>query len=163
MRYAGLKKNDVVDCDSGICVSLWTQGCPHHCYGCHNPNTWSFDGGYEVPTDIRGQIIKAINDNGIKRDFSVLGGEPLCSENVEFVDDIVSGVRTAYPDIKIYLWSGYTIEELQEKRNKDTHLDNILKNIDILIEGRYKDELRDITLKLRGSPNQRILYQGKDF
>lgn len=78
MRYAGLKKNDIVDCEEGICVSLWTQGCPFHCKGCHNPETWDFMGGMKVPHSIFKEINKAINENGIQRNFSVLGGEPLC-------------------------------------------------------------------------------------
>ena len=75
------------------------QGCPHHCPGCFNPETWDFDGGKELPTDIRGQIIKAICANGITRNFSVLGGEPLCDENGVEVENIILGVRAACPNI----------------------------------------------------------------
>ena len=78
VKYANLIKNDVVN-GEGICVSLWTQGCPFRCPGCHNPETWSFEDGIDVPNDLKGQIVKAISDNGITRNFSVLGGEPLCS------------------------------------------------------------------------------------
>ena len=152
--------NDIVD-GTDVCVSLWMQGCPIKCQGCHNSSIWDFNGGYEIPTDIRGHIIKAICANGIIRNFSVLGGEPLCQENVQDVDDIISGVRIAYPEIKIFLWTGYTLEQLKEQKNK--HIDNILSNIDVLIDGPYIESLRDITLELRGSANQRILYKGKDF
>lgn len=163
MRYADLKFNDIANCDEGICVSLWTQGCPFHCADCHNPETWNPNGGKEVPTDIKGQIIKAISDNGIMRNFSVLGGEPLMKENLAFVNSITQAVRVAYPNIKIYLWTGYTIEQLNGLRVNNTDLDSILKTIDVLIDGLYIKEKRDITLKLRGSSNQRILYKGKDF
>lgn len=159
-RYAKIMTNDIVD-GTDICVSLWMQGCPIKCQGCHNSSIWDFNGGYEIPTDIRGHIIKAICANGIIRNFSVLGGEPLCQENVKDVDDIISGVRIAYPEIKIFLWTGYTLEQLKEQKNK--HIDNILSNIDVLIDGPYIESLRDITLELRGSANQRILYKGKDF
>ena len=159
-RYAKIMTNDIVD-GTGVCVSLWMQGCPIKCQGCHNSSIWDFNGGYEIPTDIRGHIIKAICANGIIRNFSVLGGEPLCQENVQDVDDIISGVRIAYPEIKIFLWTGYTLEQLKEQKNK--HIDNILSNIDVLIDGPYVESLRDITLELRGSANQRILYKGKDF
>ena len=154
MRYAGLNKNDFTN-GEGICVSLFVQGCIRHCPGCFNPQTWDFNGGHEVPYDIKGEIIKAISANGIMRNFSILGGEPLCEPNAEFVLQIITAVRAAYPTIKIYLWTGYTLEELKEKHNDI--IDKILDNITYLIDGPYVQELRDITLPLRGSSNQRII------
>ena len=154
MKYAGLIENDFTDGD-GVTVSLWTQGCPHHCSGCQNPETWDFDGGHQVPDDLRGQIIKAISANGITRNFSVLGGEPLCEQNLDFVLNIVTSVRTAYPNIKIYIWSGYTFKELIDKQ--DERIINILKQCNILIDGKYDETLRDTTLPLRGSSNQQII------
>ena len=159
-RYAGLITNDFAN-GTGTCVSFWTQGCPHHCPSCQNPETWDFQGGEEVPTDIRGQIIKAICANGITRNFSVLGGEPLCDENLDEVDKIITGVRTAYPQIKIFVWTGYILEELKEKKNDK--INHILSQIDVLIDGPFIQAERDITLELRGSRNQRILYRGVDF
>jgi len=159
-RYAGLIKNDFAN-GTGTCVSFWTQGCPHHCPGCQNPETWSFNGGKEVPTDIRGQIIKAICANNITRNFSVLGGEPLCEENLEEVDKIITSVRAAFPQIKIFVWTGYLLEDLKKKHNDK--INHILSQIDVLIDGPYIDAERDITLELRGSRNQRVLYQGLDF
>ena len=159
-RYAGLITNDFAN-GTGVCVSFWTQGCPHKCPGCHNPETWDFDGGKELPTDIKGQIIKAICANGIIRNFSILGGEPLCPQNLEEVDNIITSVRTAFPHIKIFIWTGYTLEELQKIKN--FHIINILSQIDVLIDGLYKEDEKDITLELRGSKNQRILYRGIDF
>ena len=159
-RYAGLITNDFAN-GTGTCVSFWAQGCPHHCPSCQNPETWDFQGGKEVPTDIRGQIIKAICANGITRNFSVLGGEPLCDENLDKVDKIITSVRTAYPQIKIFVWTGYILEELKEKKNDK--INHILSQIDVLIDGPFIQEERDITLELRGSRNQRILYRGVDF
>ena len=159
-RYAGLITNDFAN-GTGTCVSFWTQGCPHHCPSCQNPETWDFQGGKEVPTDIRGQIIKAICANGITRNFSVLGGEPLCDENLDEVDKIITGVRTAYPQIKIFVWTGYILEELKEKKNDK--INHILSQIDVLIDGPFIQAERDITLELRGSRNQRILYRGVYF
>lgn len=155
MRYAGLNCNDFAD-GGGVCVSLWTQGCPHRCSGCHNPETWDFDGGKAVPADLHWQIIKAISANNIVRNFSILGGEPLCEQNLDFVLDIVSNVRTAYPNIEIYIWSGYTLDELLTK--KDKRIKQILNQCNWLIDGRYDEKLRDITLPLRGSSNQRIIH-----
>ena len=159
-RYSKIMKNDIVD-GIGICVSLWMQGCHKKCFNCHNPQTWDFNGGYELPSDIRGELIKDISENGIKRNFSILGGEPLCPENLKDIDNIVTGVRMAYPHIKIFIWTGYTLEELYQQNN--FHIINILNQIDVLIDGPYIDAQRDITLYLRGSKNQRVLYKGKDF
>lgn len=154
MKYAGLMENDFSD-GCGVCVSLWTQGCPHHCPGCHNPETWDFNGGYDVPDDIRGEIVKAISANGITRNFSILGGEPLCKENIDFVLSVITAVRTAYPNIKIYIWSGYTFAELMTQHNPK--IIEILKQANYLIDGKYIEKLRDTTLPLRGSSNQEII------
>lgn len=154
MKFAGLMENDFADGEN-ICVSLWTQGCPFHCPECQNPQTWDFDGGHQVPDDLRGRIIKAISANGITRNFSVLGGEPLCEQNLDFVLNIITAVRIAYPDIKIFLWTGYTYQQLKER--KDERIEKILKQINTLIDGRYDKDLRDTTLKLRGSSNQNII------
>ncbi len=159
-KYAGLITNDFAN-GIGTCVSFWAQGCPHHCSGCQNPETWDFNGGHDLPTDIRSQIVKAICTNGITRNFSVLGGEPLCEENLEEIDQIITSVRTAYPHIKIFVWTGYTLEELQKEKN--LHIISILSQIDVLIDGPFIQAERDITLELRGSRNQRILYRGVDF
>lgn len=159
-KYAGLNTNDFAN-GQGVCVSYFTQGCPHHCQGCFNPETWDFQGGLDRPDDIRGQIIKAICANGITRNFSVLGGEPLCDENLEDVENIIIGVRTAFPNIKIFVWTGYTLEQLVIKNNE--HINNILKYIDVLIDGPFIESQKDLTLELRGSKNQRILHKGIDF
>lgn len=159
IRLAGIKENDIVD-GEGVCVSVWTQGCPHQCYGCHNPETWDFKGGdlYEQEVVIQ-DVLTLISKNGIQRNLSILGGEPFCEENADFSIRLAAAAHEMYPNCTIYCWTGYTIEEL-EKLYK---LDILLKDIDILIEGRYIDAQRDITLKFRGSPNQRILYKGKDY
>lgn len=155
MRIAGLKLNDCID-GEGISVSLWTQGCPHRCPGCHNPETWNFEGGYEDETNnLRGEIIKALTANGIKRNFSILGGEPLCRENVEDILTIISCVKAALPDTKIYLWTGYTYEYLMTLNNK--YINDILSKIDVLIDGPFIQEQRDLSLYLRGSRNQRVI------
>ena len=90
-----------------------------------------------------------------------MGGEPLCPENIEEVKNIILGVRTVFPQIKIFVWTGYTLEELQKQ--KDENINLILSSIDVLIDGKYKQEERDLTLKLRGSRNQRILLKNVDF
>lgn len=157
MRLAAIKYNDIVDCEEGICVSLWMQGCSLHCPKCQNPQTWDFNGGFEMPIDeVISTILLKINENGIHRDFSVLGGEPLAPLNIEWTLEILKAVRSAYPNIKIYLWTGYDFTKtLMPKQIADL--------VDVIIDGPYIDKERDITLPLRGSRNQRILRKGEDF
>ena len=162
MRYAGLIENDFA-AGKGVCVSFWTQGCPHRCPGCHNPQTWDFDGGEELPRDILNKIDRAIKANGIQRNFAVLGGEPLCPENLNMVYTVLDHVRQKFPGITIYLWTGYTLEELKKQDYYNSILKSLLDLVNVLIDGPYIAEERDITLPLRGSRNQRILYKGKDF
>ena len=154
IRLAGIEPNDTAN-GEGVCVSVFLQGCPHHCPGCHNPETWDFDGGekYVIDDAIAG-ILKLIRANDIQRNLSILGGEPLCPENIEFTELLAAAAKKQYPNIKIFCWTGYVLEELDE---------NKLINIDVLIDGPYQAENRDITLPLRGSSNQRVLYNGIDF
>lgn len=155
MRIAGLLKNDMVD-GVGFSVSLWTQGCPFRCQGCHNPETWDALGGTIVNRDkLIDEILTSLYSNGVQRNFSVLGGEPLYAQNCGDVNVIVSAVRAAYPNIKITVWTGYTWEKLRELNNPD--VENILKQIDILIDGQFELDKRDVTLWLRGSSNQRVI------
>lgn len=154
VRYAGLIENDIVD-GKGFSVSFWTQYCPHKCKGCHNPETWSKDGGILIDyNSLLNKIIKAINANGIIRNFSVLGGEPLCPENINLVNNLIKDIKTTYPQILIYCWTGYTIEELTDNFE---NIPEVLNNIDVLIDGRFILEKRDVSLHLRGSSNQRVI------
>ena len=154
MRYAGIIKNDIAN-GQGICVSFFVQGCEFKCPHCHNPQTWDFNGGYEFTQKTMDDIITALQANGIQRNFSVLGGEPLHPDNLFLTNLVVSEVRKVFPNIKIYLWTGYTYEVLLERKEK--LLQNILENVDVLIDGPFIWEQRNITLPLRGSINQRII------
>ncbi len=161
MKYAAIKENDIVD-GEGICVSFWTQGCPFRCKGCHNPETWSFDGGIEEDENtLLNKILYLIDKNNVQRNLSILGGEPLCKQNREFVAKLVIATKRRFPNIKIFLWTGYEIEFL--KNINDSNIKTILKNIDTLIDGPFIEEQRDISLKLRGSKNQRVLDKNKIF
>lgn len=158
LRIAALNKNDFIN-GEGVSVSLWMQGCPHHCKGCHNPEQWDFNGGKSVEIEnLLNEIYEAITANNIQRNFSILGGEPLAQRNIENTLEILAKIKQKFPTIKTYVWTGYTLEELLSLYDK-----NIFDNIDTLIDGRFILEERDITLKLRGSRNQRILQKGIDF
>ena len=154
MRYAGLIKDDTA-AGPGLCVTFFTQGCPHRCAGCHNPETWDFKGGLEFHPKIINEIIEALSNRNIQRNFCIMGGEPLCAENEFLTLLLIIEVKKQLPNTPIYLWTGYTIEELLTKPNTKTI--DILKSIDFLIDGRYEQKLNDATLKMRGSSNQRII------
>ena len=111
MQYAGLIKNDIA-AGEGINLTFFVQGCPIHCPGCHNPQTWDFSGGKELTADIIADIIRSIGANGIKRNLSIMGGEPLCQENIFLTQMLIGNVKEKYPNIKIYLWTGYVYEDL---------------------------------------------------
>ena len=153
MRYAGLIKDDTA-AGPGLCVTFFTQGCPHRCAGCHNPETWDFNGGMEFHPDIIKEIVDALTDREIKRNLCIMGGEPLCPENEFLTMLVVLEVKARVPDLQIYLWSGYTLDELMHrgKRVKD-----ILQQVDFLIDGRFEEKLKDTSLKMRGSSNQQII------
>lgn len=154
MKYMGYMPNDFIN-GEGVSVSLWVSGCPLKCKGCHNPESWDPNYGYDVPNDLVDKLIKALFDNNIERNLSILGGEPLCEDNRHFIKDIIEKIKTKYPEIKIYLWTGYTLNELMEFDNEDILY--ILNHINVLIEGRFDIEQRDVTLSLRGSKNQNIV------
>ena len=154
MRYAGIIKNDVA-AGQGVCVSFFVQGCDFHCKGCHNPQTWDFEGGYEFTQETINNIITALKANGVQRNFCVMGGEPLHPDNRFLTNLVISEVKKVYPDIKVYLWTGYVYENLVDKDEK--LLQNIFRNVDVLIDGPFIMEERDITLPMRGSRNQRII------
>lgn len=111
MRYAGLNKNDM-SAAPGVSVSFFVQGCPHHCKGCHNPETWNFNGGKEFTCNILNEIVESLSANGISRSLAIMGGEPLCEQNIFLTLLVVKTVKEKYPDIKIYIWSGYTYDYL---------------------------------------------------
>ena len=153
MKYAGLIKNDF-SAAPGVSVSFFTQGCPHRCLGCHNPDTWDYDSGKEFTPEILDEIIEALNANNIKRSFCVLGGEPLCAENEFLTLLVIKTVKEKQPNTPIYIWTGYRYEELARRGG---HMKQILDMADVLIDGPYIESLRDITLEMRGSSNQRII------
>ena len=154
MRYASINFNDITAAP-GLCVTVFLQGCPHHCPGCHNPTTWDFNGGEEFTAETMTEIIEGLNAQNIQRNLCIMGGEPLAPQNTFLTNMIINEVKARYPDIKIYVWTGYTYEEIQLLC--DSHVKHILEQADYLIDGRYIEELRDITLEMRGSSNQRII------
>ena len=157
MKYAGMIKNDFAAAP-GVCCTFFVQGCDRHCPGCHNPEAQDFSGGREFTPEVLNEFIQAITANGLKRSVCIMGGEPLAPANRFLTLLICKTVREKFPDIKIYIWSGYTIEELVEEV-ADKKLQSIIDGTyaDFIIDGPYIQEQRDITLFMRGSANQRII------
>lgn len=156
MKYNSIVFNDTANAP-GVCVSVYLQGCPHHCDGCFNPETWDFEGGKEFSYETLESILTGLTANGINRSLCILGGEPLCEDNIFLTYLILDTVKRRLPGTKIYIWTGYTIEQLRNRA--DSKIRSILSGnyADVLIDGPYIKELRDITLPMRGSSNQRVL------
>lgn len=170
MRYASIRKMDISN-GEGIGVSLFVQGCPIHCKGCFQPETWDFLGGKEYTVEQKSQIFDLLKPNYITR-FSILGGEPLAKQNIWELFLLCSQIKDIFPNKEIWLWSGYTWEQLRKRINDtdfmwpeidgDIYLSSLLKQLDVLITGPFIEEEKDLTLKWRGSRNQQILYP-EDF
>ncbi len=154
MRYSGLIKNDITAAP-GLCVSFFVQGCPHHCPGCHNPETWDFEKGKEFTNSTLEEIIEALTAQNIHRNFCVMGGEPLCEENAFLTCMVIAEVKRRVPGVKVYVWTGYTYERLI--RSTHPQIKECLRLADVLIDGPYVAAERDLTLEMRGSRNQRII------
>lgn len=154
MKYAGLIRNDLAAAP-GVSVTFFTQGCPHRCKGCHNPETWDFNGGKEFTPQVLKEIYEALGVNNIERNFCIMGGEPLCQENLFLTLLVLRQVKQRFPNVKIYLWTGYYYKDLIN--STDSHMKQILELVDVLIDGPYDQSLRDVTLKMRGSSNQSII------
>lgn len=154
MKFAKIKFNDIANAP-GVSISVFTQGCPHHCIGCFNQETWDFNGGQEFTPDLLDEIANRINENGIHRNLCILGGEPLCPENQFLTRLIINTVRQKSPSTPVYIWTGYTLEELMNEPS--VHLKDILSSTNYLIDGPFIQGLKDLNLMMRGSSNQRII------
>lgn len=163
MRYASIRDMDISN-GIGIGVALFVQGCHRHCKGCFNPSTWDFNGGQEWTEEVQNKFLALIDKPFIKR-VSILGGEPLDYENLPNVYDLVKTIKEKYPDKKIWLYTGYTLSDtdfcningLKINSEFDIYEFGIVRNCDIIVDGEYKEELRDLNLAFRGSSNQRVI------
>lgn len=154
MRFHNITYPDVNN-GEGCRVTLWVAGCTHHCKGCHNPQTWSFKSGREFTEDIKNKLYNVLKLPYIKG-ITLSGGDPL--DSFDDIFELVKDIKNSFNDKDIWLFSGYTLEDIQ---NSDKNI--ILEYIDVLVDGEFKEELKDLTLKFRGSSNQRILYKDIDF
>lgn len=157
MNYADIKSKDVAN-GQGFGVSLFVSGCTHHCKGCFNSCTWDFSYG-EMFTNKELDLILSYLDRPYVDFFAVLGGEPFEKGNRVTVFNILKEVRRNFPRLCINIWSGYTYEELLAF--DDDSVTGILNICNYLVDGEFKEELKDLSLKMRGSSNQRVIDLGK--
>ena len=163
MNYAAIKKCDIAN-GTGVRTSLFVSGCRHHCKGCFQPETWDFDFGNEFTLEIEDDIIESLEPDYIEG-LTLLGGEPFEPENQRVLVKFLKRVREIYPDKSIWCYSGYLLdEELQkDSRARCEVTDEMLSYIDVLVDGEFVLEKKNIMLKFRGSENQRIINVKKSL
>ena len=150
MRYNKIRKMDISN-GPGVRVSLFVQGCTFNCKGCFNPETHDFSRGKEF-TDTQIDRILSLCSKEYIEGLSILGGEPLHPKNIKTITDLVKNIKTNYPNKTIWIWSGYLFEDIIKRENYD-----VLNYIDVLVDGQFKEDQKDITLKYCGSRNQRVI------
>lgn len=164
MRYASIRELDISN-GEGVGVALFVQGCHFHCYNCFNTETWDFNGGKEWTEETKNKFIKLIDRPYINR-ISILGGEPLTERNLDEVLSLIKEIRISFPEKTIWLYTGYQMSEIvkQEQHEKVSGMPDvwskrweIIKLVNVLVDGEYIDEQKDLTLKWRGSKNQNCI------
>lgn len=184
MRYSSMRNLDISN-GEGVGVSLFVQGCPFHCFGCFNSDTWDFNGGKEWTEETKNKFLKLIDRPYIKR-VSFLGGECLAEQNLNEILSLIQEIRISFPEKTIWLYTGYHVfinypeshrqhkvilstrpnastniiyddELFFKKKEEDRKRSEIISNVDIIVDGEYIDEQKDLTLKWRGSKNQHVI------
>ena len=149
MNYMDIKTSDINNGD-GLRVSLWLSGCDHKCKGCHNPETWNRKNGMPFTHDTYTYLVDKLT-TGAKRGLTITGGDPLAHYNYEEVLELVKNLKNDIPDLNIWVYTGYYYDELID----DGKLE-IFDYIDVMVDGRFEEELKDSALEWRGSSNQNI-------
>lgn len=147
MHYGIIKPLDIAN-GPGIRVSLFVSGCRNHCPGCFNPETWSFTYGQEFTWDTLHEIEELLKNPNVGG-LSILGGDPFEPENREWVEILCAYVKHNLIGKDIWIWTGYSFEDLKDLP--------VMKHIDVLVDGRFEEDLKDLRLKWRGSSNQRVI------
>ncbi len=157
MNYANIKWYDVAN-GPGVRVSLFVSGCRNHCKNCFNPETWDFDYGQPFTEEVEDKILKAMEPDYIKG-FTLLGGDPFEPENCAALVPFMKRMRKLYPEKSIWCFTGYDYERdlLTGKKGDAETVLKLLRTLDVLVDGRFVEELKDLNLRFRGSSNQRII------
>ena len=148
MRYNKIRKMDISN-GPGIRVSIFMQGCVFKCKNCFNPETHDFNGGEEFNDEVIKKVLSLCDSEHIKG-LSILGGEPLHPKNIEGTTKLAKKFKERFKDKTLWIWTGFLLD-------KDLKDKEILNYVDVIVDGRYKDELHNFTLKWRGSSNQRVI------
>lgn len=157
MHYSGIKTHDVAN-GIGVRVSLFVSGCTHHCKGCFNPETWDFCYGEPFTENEEQKILDALAPAYIKG-FSLLGGEPFEPANQKVLLPLLERIKETYPEKDIWCYTGYTLDKelLKESRARTDVTDKMLIFIDVLVDGEFVEDEKDLNIRFRGSRNQRII------
>lgn len=157
MNYGEIKKCDIAN-GEGVRVSLFVSGCTHHCPGCFNEDTWDFNYGKVFTQETEEEILEALSSDYVNG-LSLLGGEPFEPQNQEVLVRFLRKVKEQYPTKDIWCYSGYLFDKelLKESRARCGCTDEMLSMLDVLVDGRFVEALKDITLVFRGSSNQRVI------
>lgn len=157
MKVAGFYDESIANGLGWRCV-LFVSGCPHHCPGCHNKEAQDFSYGKNFKPEI---YLEKIKNNSILKGLTFSGGEPLCEENITEVYNFLQEVKKIRPDFNYWCYTGYTLEELLKRNDSITNA--FLKEIDVLVDGRFIESLKDPDIYFKGSKNQRIIDLKKTF
>ena len=157
MYYGNIKNCDIAN-GEGVRVSIFVSGCTNHCKNCFQPETWDFNYGKIYTTDTENELLRLL-EPGYINGLSVLGGEPLEPANQPDVLKLIKRVKEEYPKKDIWVFSGFTFEELKTDGAypRTQYTDELLESIDVLVDGRFDQSLYDISLRFRGSSNQRLI------
>ena len=157
MNYANIKYNDIAN-GEGVRTSLFVSGCTHHCKGCFNQEAWDFNYGNAFNEEVQNKIIKSLEPSWING-LTLLGGEPMEPANQKALLEFVKKVKTLYPNKTVWCFTGYLLDKelLSESRARCPYTDEFLSYIDVLVDGKFVLEEKDISLRFRGSRNQRII------
>lgn len=167
MDYLKIEHEDVCN-GTGLRVVLWLSGCSHHCYNCQNPQTWNPGSGIPFDESAKQEIFNELSKDYISG-ITFSGGDPLYENNLDEVLKLIKQIRNSFPDKTIWLYTGYNFDLLNSKYNEHKHTPfaanadewltrwEIISNVDVLVDGEYIDEQKDLTLKFRGSRNQMVI------
>lgn len=157
MFYSEIKEYDIAN-GPGVRVTLFVSGCTHHCKGCFNEMTWDFHYGKEFDKEVEEKILKALEPSYIAG-LTLLGGEPMEYVNQQGVLPLLRKVKERYPEKTIWCYTGYLYDKdiLESFCTKWTETEEILSYLDVIVDGEFVEELKDISLRFRGSSNQRII------
>ena len=157
MHYGNIKYYDIAN-GEGVRTSLFVSGCTHHCKNCFNPETWDFRYGNEFTSEVEEKIMQSL-ENDFIAGLTLLGGEPMEPANQKALLPFLKRVRERFPRKTIWCYTGYLFDKelLSDSRARCPWTDELLQQIDIIVDGEFKNELKDITLRFKGSANQRII------